>query len=1004
MGERIRTLAWEKTSLGPLNSWPQSLKTAIGLMLNSQHPIWVAWGPEALFLYNDAYIDVLSLAKHPWALGKPAAVVWAEIWDICGPLADKVFEKGEASFVNDVRLFMSRGDFLEETFYSFSYSPIRDEAGNVGGLFCPSTEVTSKVLHTRRLRTLSELASESLTQKSTSAACKAAAAIIKNAPDDIPFALLYLVSSDGNYGILEQAIGVSETDGVICPRDVDLRNVTSNDALWPIARVVRTAQPEIISIKDFEGFPVGAANQRLSEAFVLPIVSRGDARASGVLVAGVNPTRKLDFEYRSFFELVAGHIATAVQNARAAEEEKRRADMLAELDRAKTTFFSNVSHELRTPLTLILGPLEDGIRESANPPEWLTLAHRNCLRLLKLVNTLLDFTRIEAGRIEAYFEPTNLAAYTDELASVFRSGIERAGLRLLVNCTPSPEPTYVDREMWEKIVFNLLSNALKFTERGEIEVRLEPSVDGKSIQLAVRDTGTGIPEDDLPKVFERFRRLKSSWSRSHEGTGIGLALVQELVRLHGGEINVVSKVDSGTTFTVVIPVGAGHLSHERMGTSQVKESEKRNAAPFLEEALRWFPGKEIDSSRSPSGGTLTDAPLNGGGRREESKNGILLADDNADMRSYVQRLLVAEGYKVIAVGNGEEALAAVRQETPDLILSDVMMPKLDGFGLLRELRSDASTASIPIILLSARAGEESRVEGVEAGADDYLIKPFSARELLARVKTHLKLARIRQEAQEKLAVAHAQLEDKAMHLEALVQQRAARLTETIGDLESFSYSIAHDMRAPLRSLQGFASILLADYSEKLDEEGRGFLKRIAVSAGRMDKLIQDVLNYSRVVRNESPIEHIDVGQLLRDIIDTYPALSPEMATIDLEGPFPPVLGNEAMLMQIFSNLLGNAIKFMPPGVRPQIRVWAERKGAEVQIFVKDNGIGIALDQQEKIFDIFQQVEPRFEGTGIGLAIVRKAVERMGGKVGVKSAIGQGSTFWIELKGFEGSKK
>ncbi len=1003
MGERIRTFAWENTSLGPLGSWPQSLKTAIGLMLNSQHPIWVGWGPEASFLYNDAYIEVLSLAKHPWALGKPAAVVWAEIWDFCGPLADKVFEKGEASFVNDVRLFMSRGDFLEETFYSFSYSPIRDEAGNVGGLFCPSTEVTSKVLHTRRLRTLSELASESLIQKSISTACKAAAAILGDAQDDIPFALLYLASSDGNSGILEQAIGVAELSEATCPRNVDLSTATSAGCLWPLARIVRTSQPEIISIKDFEGFPLGAANQRLSEAFALPIVSRLDARPLGVLVAGVNPTRRLDSDYRSFFELVAGHIATAIQNARAAEEDKKRADLLAELDRAKTAFFSNVSHELRTPLTLILGPLEDGMRESSHPPEWLALAHRNCLRLLKLVNTLLDFTRIEAGRMEAYFEPTDLVAYTEELASVFRSGIERAGLKFLVNCTPSSEATYVDREMWEKIVFNLLSNALKFTERGEIEVRLERTFDGKTVQLAVRDTGIGIPEQELSKVFERFRRLKSNWSRSHEGTGIGLALVQELVRAHGGEIGVKSKVGSGTTFTVVIPVGTEHLPQDRLGAPRVTGPRNQDAVPFLDEASRWLPTDDADSTKPSSLAAGVTASRNGGARPGDSRNRILLADDNGDMRGYVQRLLAAEGYDVIAVGDGEEALGVLRREIPALILSDVMMPKLDGFGLLRHVRSDASTASIPVILLSARAGEESRVDGVEAGADDYLIKPFSARELLARVRTHLELARVRREAQEKLAMAHAQLADKATHLEALVQQRTARLRESMGDLEAFSYSVAHDMRAPLRSLQGYSRILLSDYSERLDQEGQGFLKRIADSAGRMDKLIQDVLIYSRVVRNESPMERIDIGQLLRAIIETYPALSPEVARIDLEGEFPPVLGNEAMLTQIFSNLLGNAVKFVPPGVRPEIKVRAESAESGVRVSVKDNGIGIALDQQEKIFEIFQQVETGFEGTGIGLAIVKKAVDRMGGKVGVKSQLGLGSIFWVELKSFAEGK-
>ena len=1142
MGDRIRNFPWHETSLGPIEFWPQSLKTSIGLMLNSQHPIWIGWGLKGIFLYNDPYIGVLSAAKHPRALGRPAAEVWSEIWDYCGPLADKVLQRGEASFVNDVRLFMNRGDYLEETFYSFSYSPIRDESGNVGGLFCPSNEVTAKALHTRRLRTLSELASEALAKKSTAAACQAAADILAQAQDDIPFALLYLLASDGNAAFLEQRIGMPGHDEAIAPQKVDMTPQTAVPGLWPIAEVVSNFQPRSVSIAGVPGLPVGSGDQKLSEAMVLPIVFRGDSHPFGVMIAGISPARKMDADYRTFFEMVAGHIATAIQNARGAEEEKRRTDMLAELDRAKTTFFSNVSHELRTPLTLILGPLEDGIRESEVPPEWLILAHRNSLRLLKLVNTLLDFTRIESGRIEACFEPTDLSVYTEELASVFRSGVERAGLQLKMVCQSLSEPVYVDREMWEKILFNLLSNALKFTEYGEIEVRLQDQPDRKKVILQVRDTGIGIPPAELPRVFERFRRLRSAWSRSHEGTGIGLALVQELVRLHGGEVTVQSEIGRGTIFTISIPTGTAHLPKDRINQVDPNHWSAPNASPFLEEASRWIedhpsdpkisnplPSKvETRSSVGFKSGPLPvlrpnaspEASLADGNWRhaapiEEPATGhILLADDNSDMRGYVQRLLLSDGYKVIAVADGKQALESARETVPALVVSDIMMPNLDGFGLLRELRNHPATTSIPIILLSARAGEETRVEGIEAGADDYLIKPFSSRELLARVRTHLELARVRREAQQKLAAehdrlltvlnsisdglavldknwrctylsdqaariigmkpeellggciwdlfpqaehtkiyegyqravatgqmvqfeeyypeplnkwlechcypselglsvyfhdvterkvaeqelaaAHAQLADKATHLEALVQQRTAKLTETIGDLEAFSYSIAHDMRAPLRSLQGFSLILLTDYADRLDGEGQSFLRKIATAAGRMDKLIQDVLSYSRVVRNDSSVETINIPGLLQGIIDTYPALGPESAHIEVAGAFPLVEGNEAMLMQIFSNLLGNAVKFVAPGVKPRIRIWAEPAESRVRIFLQDNGIGIAADQHAKIFEIFQQVEKGFEGTGIGLAIVRKAVERMGGAVGVISELGQGSTFWIEL--------
>ena len=264
MGERIAAHDWSLTPLGPIAGWPQSLRTAISLILNAQHPMWVGWGPQMTFFYNDAYISVLSLAKHPQALGRPAAEIWKEIWDICGPLADKVFQHGEASFMNDVRLFMNRGDFLEETFYSFSYSPIRDESGNVGGLFCPSAEVTAKVLNTRRLRTLSELAAGSLVEKSPEGACAAAAAILAKNPDDIPFALLYL--SDGATLRLTQTVALAAGHIEISPETIDLSGTPGNPPFWPVAPIMRTAQLRVVPLPATAGFPRGTANQPVGQA------------------------------------------------------------------------------------------------------------------------------------------------------------------------------------------------------------------------------------------------------------------------------------------------------------------------------------------------------------------------------------------------------------------------------------------------------------------------------------------------------------------------------------------------------------------------------------------------------------------------------------------------------------------------------------------------------------------------------------------------------------------
>ncbi len=758
MGRLIREFDWSGHRLGKPDEWPRSLKTAVSLILNSQHPMWIGWGPEMSFLYNDAYLHVLGLAKHPKSLGRPAAEVWAEIWDVCGPLADKVFQQGQASFVDDVRLFMHRGDYLEETYYSFSYSPIRDESGEVGGLFCPSNDVSPKVLGARRLRTLSELAGGPYGGESTDAACAILARELRNNPSDVPFALLYVADSDGTNLVLKQTVGLENGDEFLSPKAVDLTAGKSSGALWPLAEVFSSRTSRRVSVGRFDVFPRGPADQRVSEAIILPVISRGDDKPLGILIAGVNPTRRSDPDYQTFFELAATQVGTVIQNARVTEEEKKRAYMLEQLDHAKTAFFSNVSHEFRTPLTLMLGNLEAALAGNGLPEnerEQIDAAHRNSLRLLKLVNSLLDFSRIEAGRTQAIFQPTDVAALTAELASNFRSACERAALKLVVDCPALTQPVHLDAAMWEKIVLNLLSNAFKFTFEGEIAVRVREA--RGQVELSVQDTGVGIPKAELPRLFERFHRIAGQRSRSYEGSGIGLALVQELVKLHGGDIHVDSEAGQGTTVTILVPFGTGHLPKVRAETARSLSSTSIRAEAYVHEALHWISDEPITFEAAPD---QARSPGEAGALREGTR--IVFADDNADMRGYVRRLL-GQRCHIQTAADGQEALEAIRESHPDLILTDVMMPNLDGFGLLRAIRSDPALREIPVIMLSARAGEESRVEGLDAGADDYLVKPFSARELIARVSSLLDLARARRESL-------AALRDSERRTRALFQQ------------------------------------------------------------------------------------------------------------------------------------------------------------------------------------------------------------------------------------------
>lgn len=776
MGALMREMKWEQTPLGPVETWSPSLKMMTRFLLANRFPMLLWWGPQFYQLYNDAYRPVLG-AKHPHYLARPVSECWSEIWHILRPLIETPFNGGPATWMEDILLEINRYGFLEETHFTIAYSPVPDETApsGIGGVLATVHEISEKVVGERRIVVLRDLSTRAVEAKTAEEACIVAASTLTKHSRDVPFALLYLIDPDGKRARLAGSAGIAEGSQA-GPLVIELQQKSGNESAWPLSEVVRTETLQIVedlASRFGDAVPPGPWADPPRQAAVTPIHSNITHQLAGLLVVGISSRLRFDDSYRSFIELAASQIATAVANARAYEEERERAEALAELDRAKTVFFSNVSHEFRTPLTLMLGPLEDMLSDglSGTNRERLEVAHRNSLRLLKLVNTLLDFSRIETGRIQASYEPTNLAVFTTELASVFRSAIERAGLRLIVDCPPLEELVYVDREMWEKVVLNLLSNALKFTFDGEIEVGLkigEAKEHGKagtqqagiskarppkSVTLTVRDTGTGIPADELPHLFRRFHRVKGARARTFEGSGIGLALVQELVKLHGGTVNVESEVDRGTTFTVAIPLGKSHLPAERIWSARDVDSLSLRSEAFVEEVSRWLPAANLKTAFATNG---RQAVAQGADLTETRAlfpshgSKILLADDNADMRDYVRRLLTDSGYQVEAVVDGQAALQAARKQQPDLVLTDVMMPGLDGLGLLEELRKDERLKTIPVIMLSARAGEESQIGGLQAGADDYLIKPFSARELLARVGSHLKLRRTRHQWEEAL--------------------------------------------------------------------------------------------------------------------------------------------------------------------------------------------------------------------------------------------------------------
>ncbi|HEY7204109.1 MAG TPA: ATP-binding protein [Methylomirabilota bacterium] len=771
MGDRIRRLDWASTPLGPIDTWPQSLRSAISILLPSKAQICMFWGRELIKLYNDAYIPVLG-HKHPEMLGRPGREVWSEIWNVLGPLLEQVVVTGEAFHAADHPFYLHRHGFTEETYFDVSYDPVRIESGEVGGVFCIVTETSGRVLSGRRLATLRDLGRAKEGRTAAEAGQLALDALAAN-PKDVPFLSLYLLDGSGAVAHAVGSVGIAAA-GPLSPPQIAL-----DDPRWELGAVAQSGKSRLLEGRD--GLPEDAAPDR---TLILPIRRAGEC--VGFMIAGTSRFLALAGDYRDFFDLVAAQIGTAITHALSYDEARQRAEALAELDRAKTTFFSNISHEFRTPLTLMLAPLEDLLQSSppgAGTPEHeaLRVIHRNGRRLLKLVNTLLDFSRIQAGRHDARYEPTDLGAVTADLAGVFRSAIEQAGLAFDVRCPTGLPPVYVDREMWEKIVLNLLSNAFKFTFEGSIGVEVVDH--DASVDLVVRDSGIGIPETEADRIFDRFHRIENVPSRTHEGSGIGLALVQELARLHGGAVRVESRSGRGSAFTVTVPRGRAHLPEDRVVPAP--DADRRGMAEFfVEEALGWLPDAVMAAGE----------PVAAGDAGAAARVRILVADDNADMREYVTRLLRSR-WEVEAVADGRAALAVLRERPADLVLSDVMMPGLDGFALLRAVREDPATRDVPVILLSARAGETSRVEGLRAGADDYMIKPFSARELLARVESVLRLQDLRRqgEAERRTLLdleqsARREAAEKTEIVEAInrIGQRLAAQTDLTALVQSFT--------------------------------------------------------------------------------------------------------------------------------------------------------------------------------------------------------------------------
>ncbi|MFL6126782.1 SpoIIE family protein phosphatase [Actinophytocola sp.] len=816
MGRRFGEYDWASHPLGPLSGWSPAMRATVAVALTSRFPIVLWLDPRQLYLvYNDAYVPMLG-ERHPAALGTPGRQVWWDIWDSIGGMLDGVVATGKATWSADLLLPLVTADNPQERYFTFSYSPIVMADGHVGGIFCAVTETTERVLGERRLHILNTLASTLVETQSVDDAVRAVLDLGAKPLPDLPFVALYVREERAGSARLRAAtprvadlLPATLDDLAALPADVGQRGAVVDDLLERL--------PGLASV--FVHSP--------RQALVLPTAGGvGKDEVVGALVVALNPLRPLDDQYRGFCSLLRDQVSAAFAAAGSYERERRRGDALAELDRAKTAFLTNVSHEFRTPLTLLLGPVEDAIAQAGGDEDQvarLRTVQRNAGRLLRLVNSLLDFSRTEAGRAQAERVRVDLGALTEQIVSSFSELCDRAGLDLVLRC--ASVDAEVDVRMWETIVLNLLSNAVKFTFAGSITVEVAP--DGERVRVSVADTGIGISEGDLPHLFDRFYRAGNNRGRTVEGSGIGLALVRSLVELQAGGIEVASEVDRGTTVTITLPAATAEsaLAGHQVWTAPVTN-------PYVAEASQWLDAPESEPAHEPGGRDL-----------------VFVVDDNADMRQHLRRVLSGR-WEVVTYADGEAALEGVRRHRPALVITDVMMPKLDGFGFVGALRADPDLASTPVLMLSARAGLESAGEGFAHGADDYLPKPFTSADLLARVT-----ARVNAVARERAA--RARDDEDSRHV-----ARVAEFQVAMGSVTSIAEALTTLIAFPVAGQEATAAALGVREDSRI---------RITYE-GQMLPELQDRYH---VVGAESPIPLADVIRtgtpiVITDIADADP--------------------------------------------------------------------------------------------------------------------------------------
>ena len=1011
MGKLIRVMDWSRTPVGPIELWPQSLKTAVNILLNSRHPMFIWWGRELTNIYNDAHMPMLG-ARHPQALGRSAPNVWADVWPVVGPQAEVVMRECRATCNESILLVMERHGYTEEAYFTFSYSPAPDDAGSVGGVFCAVTENTARVLDERRLKTLRDLGERSLAEaKTVEQACRVAAVTLADNLHDFPFALIYLLDEDGKRARLCETVNLPAGTKA-SPATV---TVGSGDDGWNFSRVIETSQSQIVEDleKRFGRLPAGPwADDWAKRALALPLAKTGAQELpAGFLVAGTSPRLAFNDDYRSFLDLAAGQIAKAISNARAYEEERKRAEALAEIDRAKTVRLSNVSHEFRTPLTL---QAEDAIGQLASIVE----SSDDAIVSKDLNGVIMSWNK----------GAEKLFGYAAE---------EVIGKSLMILIPP-------DRADEETRILESVRRGEKIDHYETVRRRKDGALVKISLTVSpIRDKeGAVIGASKIARDINERKQVEQALAES--------ARQQRALYLLADHLHRAQSLDD--VYNAALDAILDALQCDRASILLFDDAGVMRFAGWRDLSEGYRKAVEGHSPWKPD---------------EKYPEPICLNDvDVAEIDDSLKAVVKAEGIGAVAfiplvsrgklIGKFMTYFNAPHVISDDEIALSLTIARQLAFGIERKRGEELlwqKAAQLTLItntapVFMAHCDAQARFKFVNKPyaerfgltPEDCIGKRFSevvGAEAYESLRQYIEVALSGEPVDFEVEVPYAAIGRRFMHssyapefdangkvvgfvaaitdvserkkteeeiARLLTEEQAARevAEQATRAKDEFLALVSHELRSPLNAMLGWNRLLRSQRGD--DPEIAKVTETVERSGKAQLQLIEDLLDSARIITGKmklefQPVEPVAVISAALDTVRPAADSKGIVVTTDLDPEAGQITGDPNRLQQVVWNLVSNAIKFTPSGGR--VRVELRRGGSGVQIVVDDTGEGINPDLLPYVFDRFKQSGSesslRYGGLGLGLPLVKHLVELHGGSVAVESpGAGQGATFIVNL--------